>query len=502
LASDRFKPIQKTMKKLYTFMSCWAFALVIFFLSFDAAATITIVSPTSSTSVVQCTNIALTTNSSTYVGNGIAELYKGGVLVKTSYVYLNLSPVTNTISAAGLAIGSDYQFKVYDQYNPSNVVWSDFFSIVAISPPSSIALTLSSYTWFEINWSAPSGVYSYRVDVSTTDDFLNILPAYNNYDASGSASGGFYVTGLTEGTTYYTRIRAVNACGTSVNSSTFSTTLPVCTPPAAPTANAAGTIKATSFVASWSAVTGATNGYDVVVTYGASSTTYAAAGTSYTVTALHPSSSYSYRVRAKGCSNSALSNTVNLTTTALGVPVLQGGGGDGDELWRDWTSVEGATSYHYQVSLESDFTPLWHDETPTNSNSSTYGINWCSVYFHRVRAKCAAGDFSAWSEVDTSGPGAGCRVAAPKELTAEAQSNSEITSPEFYPNPADHLLFINTPTEIKELQVLNLHGQFMVVPATLSPNVVQLDVSEMNAGMYIVLMKGKTERYTVKFVRK
>jgi hypothetical protein len=484
--------------------------LICFLFSFSippAFATITFVSPTASSSFVQCTTIKLTTNTSEYVNNGVAELYKGGVLIRSAFAYFNSPNVVNNISGLGLQVGNDYQIKVYDQYNTSNYGWSSYFSITQIPPPSAIFLSLSGYNFFEINWPTVNGATGYRVDVSITSDFLNILPSYNNYDASGSASGGLYITGLNSGATYYTRIRSTSSCGTSDNSSVFTTTLPTCSPPSAPIANTATSVGSTSFTASWNAVSGATNGYDLIVRRtGSSPVTYSVSGTSYTVGSLYPSSGYSYYVVAKGCSNSSSSNIVYLTTIALGIPVINGRGGDGNEVWFSWKAVVGATGYQAHKSYNSNFSnPV--SMNLTTETTANFDSNWCTDEYYRVRAKSATGTYSGWSETIYKGVGGGCRMRTEDDSSPTINNMSFRTDEsqiEIYPNPTEKHIKIKMPYQIDglELQVYDYFGNKIITPIIVKSGEIELDAANMLPGVYILELKSKSYNNKIRVYKK
>jgi N-acetylneuraminic acid mutarotase len=71
-------------------------------------------------------------------------------------------------------------------------------------------------TSFTANWDAVSGATGYQLDVSTSSSFGNYVPGYQNLDVGNTTSRN--VTALTANTTYYYRLRAYNANGTSPNS--------------------------------------------------------------------------------------------------------------------------------------------------------------------------------------------------------------------------------------------------------------------------------------------
>src|SRR6185369_264013 len=63
---------------------------------------------------------------------------------------------------------------------------------------------------------------SYRLDVSTSSGFGSFVTGYNDLNVGNVVTQS--VTGLTPGTQYFYRVRAVNASGTSANSNTTSAT--------------------------------------------------------------------------------------------------------------------------------------------------------------------------------------------------------------------------------------------------------------------------------------
>ncbi len=91
----------------------------------------------------------------------------------------------------------------------------------APNAPSTVSKTGSS---IDVSWNSVSGVTGYQLDVATDAGFSSIVSGYNSLSVSGNSKS---ITGLLGNTSYFIRVRSVNASScASANSSTLNETTP------------------------------------------------------------------------------------------------------------------------------------------------------------------------------------------------------------------------------------------------------------------------------------
>jgi endonuclease I len=173
---------------------------------------------------------AITINTASSGGNITSD---GGAAVTARGVCWNTSPaptLANSFtvdgsgtapyvsSLTGLTELTTYYVRAYATNSAGTAYGNELFFATLGAPPAApvaipaTALTVNAFT---ANWNPSSGAISYRLDVSTGSGFSTFVSGYNNLSVTGTSQS---VTGLSASSTYYYRVRAVNASGTSDNS--------------------------------------------------------------------------------------------------------------------------------------------------------------------------------------------------------------------------------------------------------------------------------------------
>ena len=291
-----------------------------------------------------------------------------------------VSSMSATIS--GLTNGALYYVWVRPKNANGNGGASTSVSGRPIAVPENLAV-VSSNQQITLSWSSVTGASSYEVYFNTSYS----IPSTPSY--TGITQTSRIITGLSNGTTYYFWVKAVNANGISGASSVISGK-PIGNMGAVTvTLGASGEI-----ILTWTEVAGA-NEYDVFQsTTNTMPTSSAQTVTTNTVTrsGLTNGTTYYFWVRAKNTSGNHTSAFASGTPMATpDAPTLIVGL---KQLHVTWASVPGASEYEVYYGTTS--TPTTLAGTITETSTIITELNIGTTYYVRIRAKNSNG-FSAYS---------------------------------------------------------------------------------------------------------
>jgi hypothetical protein len=121
-----------------------------------------------------------------------------------------------------VSAGTTYYYRVRAENQVGLGPYSNIVSALTV-PPNPVATTSTNIIAesFTANWNVSQSATSYRLDVARNQTFTDFVDGYNNRIVNATSAS---VTGLTRVTPYYSRVRAVNASGTSDNSNVVLTT--------------------------------------------------------------------------------------------------------------------------------------------------------------------------------------------------------------------------------------------------------------------------------------
>ena len=385
-----------------------------FHISIDANGYLTSSDWASSNSFSMTSNTTVPLNTWSHVavswGSTGAKMYLNGVLVgsnaATSYPaggyggYL-LVP-SGTQGGAGCII---------DELRISNIQRTSFNLCKTIAPAAPVLTSPANGAnnqslSLSLNWSSSAGSTSYEAEVSLSSSFGTTL-----FDQSSTTSTTAAVSGLSNNVTYYWRANALNIGGMTW-SNTWSFTTIIAAPGlivlSSPTNNAGNLPTALS--CSWSTVSSAASYALRVSTVSSFLTTVTAQNSLSTgngqINGLANNTRYYWMVNATNAGGtSAWSSMWSFTTIPLapGVPLLSsptnGALNQSAAPTFSWGSVSGATSYSFQLSTVSSFSPNILSGTNLQSTSiAASGLANLSKYYWRVNAANAGGT-SSWSSV-------------------------------------------------------------------------------------------------------
>ena len=319
--------------------------------------------------------------------------------------------------------------------------------------PRNLTATASGPTRIVLSWTVPNDnggvpITGYQIESSADGTDWGNPPLVEN---TGNNKTTYTDTGLTEGTTRYYRVSAINRIGTGAPSDEVSATTQAISAPDAPTNLIATASGQTRIDLSWTAPVNnggaAITGYRIQVSSnGTGNWTNLAGGntnstaTTYSHTGLTAGTTRHYRVRAINSvgagapSDVAHATTDAATVTAPEAPANLTATAPGptriDLSWTAPSSNGGSSITGYQIQVSpsgtGNWSPLVGNTRNTNTTYAHTDLSPGTTRHYRVRAINSVGA-GAPSDVARATTTAATAPDAPSNLTATASGRTEIT---------------------------------------------------------------------------
>lgn len=295
---------------------------------------------------------------------------------------------------SNVTVNKQYFYRVRVKQSESFSAYSNVLSVFTTTLPSPEALpaTEVEYTSFTANWKAMPEATSYQIDVALDPLFENIIPKYTSLNLTANR---LVIVGLDANKTYYYRIRAIN----SETRSNYSNVITVNTNNlASPIATAATNVQSGVFRANWQPVSNAASYYiDVALDPAFSQilllyNNEAVLTNFLDITGLDASTTYYYRVRAKGLNaTSENSNVITVTTGLLPAPTATAVSNQKVfEFTANWQAQPDISVYVLDVATDEAFTNFvagYQNKEVTGTLHKVEGLDFRTTYYYRLRAK-------------------------------------------------------------------------------------------------------------------
>lgn len=434
----------------------------------------------------------------------------------------SLNNSTNSAVINGLSANTTYYYRVrsFVPVDSRGDGASSFSNIVTVktlaAPPVLRDPSGVSSTSFTVNWDQVQGAV-YTVEVAANNDFSPVL--YTGYGPLNSSSLIFL--NLSPCTVYYYRVRSEIA-GIA---SDWSISPQVVTAPDATVATAATEVTSNSFKANWTnsycvPISGyrlyvGTGPFDELVAYGGLTSE-----TNRVVSTTATTFYYQVKVENTNGSLSPLSNRIKVELGNFAPQAMSATEITCYSFKATWAVENGATGYRLDVIRVSDGALI---VTNLNVDNGTYGtvnglsyttVNGLSpgvLYSFVVRTVKEFGvsvnsNAVTFTTLNSNCPPPGGRI-NPNLSTAKSPEAPENEFSEFkvYPNPASGIISISIPNSlinsIEQLNIVSPSGQKSNLSFLKGENKVECDVSNLNAGFYIIQVPTKSKTYHLKLIK-
>ncbi|MEM8525185.1 MAG: T9SS type A sorting domain-containing protein [Bacteroidota bacterium] len=164
----------------------------------------------------------------------------------------------------------------------------------------------------------------------------------------------------------------------------------------------------------------------------------------------------------------------------------------------EWDGVDAAISYTFEIRAVGE--PNWVERTVTRTFQRVQPLLAGTLYEWRVRSNCD-GENSPYSAIEnftTTGSNAQQDL---EQRAATIESQVPLIAAA-YPSPTSNLLNIQFNKAVESVEIIDMMGKIVQLPVQASDaNSVQLQVSQLVAGYYLIRLKADEEVKILRFVK-
>lgn len=367
---------------------------------------------------------------------------------------------------SNVSVNKQYFYRIKLKQANSESEYSNVLSVftTTLASPEALPATEIGLSSFVANWKAMPEANSYQIDVSTDPFFGTTIARYTNLNL---VDNRLVVLNLDANTKYYYRVRAIN----SETKSNYSKVITVTTKNLdAPIANEASNIESGAFRASWKAVPNAASYLlDVALDPHFSQilpnyNSKPSLDTHLDVQSLDASTTYYYRVRAKGLGAvSEYSNTITLTTGLLPAPIADPvSAHKAFEFTANWQAQPDISVYALDIATDAAFTNFvagYESKIVLGTSHKVTGLDFRTKYYYRVRTKRLS-KFSAYSNVIEVSPCISntCKLKSIDFTGAYSQYDSRFRSQTYHYDAQNRLIKITHQNKTQLEWTISYHA--------------------------------------------
>ena len=164
---------------------------------------------------------------------------------------------------------------------------------------------------------------------------------------------------------------------------------------------------------------------------------------------------------------------------------------NGTSITLSWDEVDGALAYG--IFCNGEFAGGTYN-TSVTFKDLTPGATYCYAVAS-ITGIDADGYITGMSESSEEA----CATIQPAAPDAVEELTSSFN---IYPNPVNDKLYIETEMDVEEVAVYDAYGRLQVTETPRRQDIVEFDVSNLNAGVYIVMIKTDAGIVMKRFVKK